>query len=64
MAIHGDLCQSLSFLCPYMEIPDVVDIKPISWNAHIWTHCVSLMWSMMLDIYEVSHLYIWVKFNF
>ena len=26
-----------STLCPYMEIPDVIDIKPISGYAHIHT---------------------------
>ena len=64
MGICGVLCQSLFLLCPYMEIPDVINIKPISWNAHIWTYCVSLMWSMMSDIYDVSHLHIWEQLMF
>ena len=34
------------------------------WNAHIWAYCVSLMWSMMSDIYDVSHLHIWKGYNF
>ena len=39
-------------LCPNMEIPEVINIKPISWNAHIWTYCVSPMWS----VYDARHL--------
>ena len=52
--IWRSLCQSLSLLCPYMEIPDVINIKPISGNAHIWTYCVSLMTTSVVAATRVT----------
>ena len=40
MPIYGDpWCHHIWALLPYMEIPRVINIEPISGNAHIWTYC-------------------------
>ena len=36
---HSQLWPRCTPLCPYMEIPDIINIKPISGNAQIWTYC-------------------------
>ena len=54
--VHTDQDVGLPFiLCPYMEIPDVINIKLISGNAHIWTYELIKHWTS-IDKDDYAHL--------